>query len=181
MKKLFLTFLTVSVICIWTSCTECDPISEPTTSLNVKFLYKNEAGAYEELDSLVFQSVRGIYYYEAFEDGTPRDPDVLDLIIGIDSVIRTSYLPLPLSFDRDSSIFRFLLADNIHENAETLRVYHKHQLVINAPDCGYSDVYSNLEVKGSFFDSVHFNATELTADPSIMHLEVFINDSIPGI
>ncbi len=174
MRKIVLTFLTVVTVCLWSSCTECDPISNPVTSANVTFYRKNSAGTgYEKYKKLVFASVNGIY--ERFQGDT-----LLATIVALDDTLLNSRVYLPLRYDADSSYFRFLLADLNTANAETLQIYHAKKLVINAPDCGFYEQYSEIEVKGSFFDSVNVLNPLLVTDTTVVNIEVFVNDSIPG-
>ncbi len=125
------------------------------TLIQVQFLNLADLQA----DTVAFQSVRGI---------TPNQT-LIDSVLYNETDSLSIFL-LPTASERNEVDFLFTGTNR----SDTLRLAYDRQMEVIIPDCGISEVFSNLRILFHTFDSARIS-NQVIEDGSQVHIQIFQN------
>lgn len=156
MRNAFIILVLLTLVGIQLqSCKDCEPVPASVNAMQVTFY---------DFDTLIIQNERKVIdriYSEVSAIGTSS--------IFYDENTTLSSFPLVLSSANTSTTFTF---EDSLGNIDSLQVNYEIETIVVGPDCGLYEVFKNVTVPFSTFDSVYVEKDKLELG-DLLHLEVF--------
>jgi hypothetical protein len=179
MSKWFLYLLVCSIL-FYTACEVCEPSVTPNTDIVLKFYKQNKKDStkYDLIDTLYIARVTG-----------EGEKYIFSFIYKPDTKISQKgrkFMKLPLDTelqrliinDGKDTVFGLGYTINLDTGANVLlgnlKITYQRKTLVNAPNCGYYELYSDISILEHNFDSVRLVNANILSDTLSSNIDIFI-------